>query len=49
MSIVAALIAALITIQTQNLISPAYCKHGVHVHLIWGERPCVDHNNKAGH
>lgn len=41
MSIVAALIAALITIQTQNIMAPTYCKHGVHIHLIWGERPCV--------
>jgi hypothetical protein len=49
MPIVAALIAALITIQTQTMIAPAYCKHGVHVHLIWGERPCMDHDGNHGH
>jgi hypothetical protein len=47
MPIVAALIAALITLHTQTAPSPTYCKHGVHIHLIWGEKPCVgEHNGK---
>jgi hypothetical protein len=42
MPIVAALIALFITSHIPNMAAaPAYCKHGVHVHLIWGQKPCI--------
>jgi hypothetical protein len=40
MSVVAVLFAALVTLHTQFTAPEGFCKHSIHVHVIWGQHSC---------